>query len=416
MKFKSNMISRANIFVESLYLFGFSIFLILAPYSKQTVKTVFVFSITVFFLNKIFQFGKNFYLQLLPKTAVNPVLVYFTFFVIASTLFSLDIYYSQSVLFERYIGYLLFFLLGIDVVRKRKDALILGAAVVLSMVFLGIGGIWDVLHDPGQYERLSTAYGNSTNYVAYLALFLPLTVLFSFFARKKYLKFGGIIGALFLLPCFILQGSRTLWLAAPISIFVLLLFRNRNFAFYFLAFLITVFLCKGILFKGVFPLPHSIQQRTDAIFDPCQWWGTRIEFWKAGLAMLGDHPLFGVGLGMYGKMFSVYSPNFGSENLHAESLYVEIAAEMGLLGMVSFLSVFIVYLKKSIQSLGKIQDQDVYSMQAGLIGGIIASLILGCSTSIITVGVQNSPLFWFLFGMSVGLIPKEEKNSSMATG
>ncbi len=408
MKSKSNIISRANIFVENLYLLGFSIFLILAPYSKQTVKTVFVFSITVFFFNKIFQFGKKFHLQLLPKTVINPVLVYFAFFVIASTLFSLDIYYSQSVLFERYIGYLLFFLLGMNIVRKRKQVLLLGAFIILGAFFLCIGGIWDYIHDLHQY-RLTTAYGKSVNYVACLALFLPFAVMLSFFARSKYFKFGGSIATLLLLPCFILQGSRTLWLAVPISIFVLLLFRNRNYAFYFLAFLITVFLCKGILFKGIFSLSHTIQQRSDAIFDPNQWLETRVEFWKAGLAMLGDHPLFGMGLGMYGKMFSVYSPQFGTENLHAESLYVEIAAEMGLLGMISFLSVFIVYLKKSIQSLGKIQDQDVYSMQAGLIGGIIASLILGCSTSIITVGVQNSPLFWFLFGMSVGLIPKEEK-------
>ena len=59
-----------------------------------------------------------------------------------------------------------------------------------------------------------------------------------------------------------------------------------------------------------------------------------------GLQMFADHPILGVGLGNYPLLYQQYSQRLGidlrSEIRQAHNLYLEVAAETGLLGLLSF--------------------------------------------------------------------------------
>ena len=65
-----------------------------------------------------------------------------------------------------------------------------------------------------------------------------------------------------------------------------------------------------------------------------------------------DHPIAGVGIGHFEKKFQAYSNRFGflprQEDRQAHSLYLETAAEQGIIGIIAFAAVVIVVLRKAL--------------------------------------------------------------------
>ncbi|HMO87206.1 MAG TPA: O-antigen ligase family protein, partial [Lacipirellulaceae bacterium] len=68
---------------------------------------------------------------------------------------------------------------------------------------------------------------------------------------------------------------------------------------------------------------------------------TRVAIWKAGLRMVGDHPLTGVGAGtfelVYGKHY-IDRQNAGNVWRAAHSSYIQAAAELGIVGLLIWLA------------------------------------------------------------------------------
>jgi putative inorganic carbon (hco3(-)) transporter len=107
----------------------------------------------------------------------------------------------------------------------------------------------------------------------------------------------------------------------------------------------------------------------------------------AAAMMFRDHPLLGVGLGNYNTLYLRYSTIIGIdarlENRSAHSLYLEIAAERGLLGLTLF--GFIVYamfsgLRRADRDLTAAGLHDeagmVYALSAGMVSYMLTSTFL----------------------------------------
>jgi len=62
----------------------------------------------------------------------------------------------------------------------------------------------------------------------------------------------------------------------------------------------------------------------------------RFGYWGAALKMIADHPLLGVGLDNFGDRYSEYKLPTGREVKRAHNNYVQLAAEMGIPGLVVF--------------------------------------------------------------------------------
>ena len=64
----------------------------------------------------------------------------------------------------------------------------------------------------------------------------------------------------------------------------------------------------------------------------------RLAHWQAGLRMFDDHPWLGVGIGNYGANYARYPQPHWYEALgHAHNVFINFAAETGLLGLATFL-------------------------------------------------------------------------------
>lgn len=127
-------------------------------------------------------------------------------------------------------------------------------------------------------------------------------------------------------------------------------------------------------------------------------WDIRKALWDAGLVMISNHPLTGIGTGNFKSLVTLFSaevPDFVAHNS-----YVEIAAEMGVPGLFLFVAT-LVSAFVSLQPLAR----DTSSRKAlipetarGLQTGLLASAV-----ALFFVSAQYQKLLWLLVFLSVSL-------------
>jgi len=395
-------------FINSLLLVNLIVFITLAPFSKKAVKISFIFAFLLWIIINVLEFKLSFYKHLIAKTPINIQLLFFLFALSLSTLFSLDPYYSHAVFFERYLGYILFFCLGGYLARNMRNTTILIGTVIFGGILIGVGGIWDHLNLGTEYcfylgpGRLQTSFGQSISFPRFLVLYVPLSCSILFFARNKILKLGALVNTIFLLPCLIFNATRAGLVAVMISILIVSFVKNRKVTLLLLTFFWISFLLPAL----------GIKERVLTLFNYLSW-GERVPLWNMAIRMFKDYPVLGVGLGMHKKLLHQYweaSPLFTAFRIwHMHNTYLEILAEAGIVGISAFLWIFIRFFKHAFKTVKNIEGEQ-QAILLGLIGSVIAALILALSASNISAGVQETVMFWFLFGIAAGLasVKKEQ--------
>lgn len=129
-------------------------------------------------------------------------------------------------------------------------------------------------------------------------------------------------------------------------------------------------------------------------------------YYKYALWMVKDHPFIGVGSGNFNRCLAAYyykdpkrDPNFKDFITYdPHSTYLGLAAETGLLGLMSFLSIIILFLKYMFHIFKNSNDKYLKNLALGIIAAIIGILIQG-----ITMDVQNLRHLWFMLGIGISL-------------
>ncbi|MBI4563631.1 MAG: O-antigen ligase family protein [Planctomycetes bacterium] len=73
-------------------------------------------------------------------------------------------------------------------------------------------------------------------------------------------------------------------------------------------------------------------------------------YWDAGIKMTAEHPLLGVGINQFGDYYGHYKDDRQEETTHAHNDYLEVLAELGIVGLLSFIGLFLVAARKSFQA------------------------------------------------------------------
>jgi O-antigen ligase len=106
---------------------------------------------------------------------------------------------------------------------------------------------------------------------------------------------------------------------------------------------------------------------------------TRAIRWEAAARMLADNPLLGVGPGGFRSNYAAASHNaeIAEQTPVAHNMYLEVAAELGLPGLVLFLAVIACALVASERALRASEDpRPMIAIQTGLLGVLVASTFL----------------------------------------
>jgi putative inorganic carbon (hco3(-)) transporter len=214
--------------------------------------------------------------------------------------------------------------------------------------------------------------------------------------------------------------TRPLWYAAAILLTlcaVLTFSRGAALAFYGAAFLIAgvkkdkviLILLIVSLLAMPFLLPSGVREwgKTTHSFLEFFCNSDRIAFYRSAIQMIKTHPVIGVGVNTFSKVYHVYKVHdvdiITGETCYAHNNYLQMAGEIGLAG----LGIFMFFVLAVFWRLRKIyvdtsREAFVRNCALGLAAGILAFLLNGLTESSFYFS-KIVVLFWFVAGLAVSL-------------
>ncbi|MBU0534341.1 MAG: O-antigen ligase family protein [Candidatus Omnitrophica bacterium] len=136
----------------------------------------------------------------------------------------------------------------------------------------------------------------------------------------------------------------------------------------------------------------------------------RGEYWRAGLEMLKEKPLVGFGLGSFGRIYAKYKLPKAEETQMAHNDFLQIWTELGAVGFLIFLNIFIFYFRQMNRQIKKIDN--LSSIQKVFICGGYVSVLSFAFHSLgdFSFYVFNVPAILFMImGVSLSINCEEKK-------
>jgi O-antigen ligase len=271
------------------------------------------------------------------------------------------------------------------------------------------------LYSPGNFmSRLNTDRAFSTflypNALAsFLMMIFPFSVFCAVFCKKKRI-IAGII-SLLILFAFILTFSKGGAIALILSWVLFGVVRMRK-KYKIVTILVTLLLIALAIFFAY--NNNYVAGRVKPFKDSLR---VRLEYGQAGLEMIKEKPLHGFGLGCFGRMYAKYKLPKAEETQMAHNNFLQIWTELGIIGFLIFLSIFVFYFRemnrklKNLNSFSPIQKVFILGGYVSVLAFIFHSLG-DFSLYIFSV----SFILFFLIGISCGVNSQEKelKNPGVA--
>jgi putative inorganic carbon (HCO3(-)) transporter len=131
----------------------------------------------------------------------------------------------------------------------------------------------------------------------------------------------------------------------------------------------------------------------------------RLEVWSRAIYMIQDFPFTGVGLGLFGDVADTLYPFFlnapGSVP-HAHNLFLQIAVDVGIPGLIAWLSILFIMLTLSWQlhRFGRLRgDNWTAGLGAGLLCSQLALIVHGLLDAVTWGTVRPTPILWAVWGL-----------------
>lgn len=353
-------------------------------------------TITAWLLASMFN-GKKWKIQ--PNGLAWPISLFFIALLLSLT---------QALNFTRGVEVLLFsvftIILSLMTVNMIPDKTTLEKSIIVlfsSSVFVGLFGLFqfggNVIGLPDSITLLKYGYGAMTfgfpriqafsmeplyfaNY-----LLIPLSLAFAyFFSHVNFVKRWWLIGIMVLLLInFVLTVSRGgyLGLIATLLVFIIFYFRRvftrRNVIILFVFLAVAGGVYYGLAKSQSRALKSFTNQATgqDAKVGSESIQG-RLSAYSTAYNIFKWHEVFGIGLGNYGPYVANYpsnTPKSGWQIVNNE--FIEILAETGLVGTITYGLILLVIAWRSIMAIRLAKDQFLKATMFGLFAAFIGVMV-----------------------------------------
>jgi O-antigen ligase len=231
-----------------------------------------------------------------------------------------------------------------------------------------------------------------------LAFFLVYFIVYLRWGEIDYYKkFSFLMGILLFSFNLFYNGSRSAWLALFGGIFILTWIKSKRFCII----LVSLILIIAIILPPQYL--NLIGDKLDLELDNSN--RTRISLWKGALRIWLDHPINGVGVGNFQKVFKKgYVLSHSGTTVNAHNNFLQFAAEAGTLGLVTFgwfIYSIISYLYRSYQ-----KSNISKNFQLFILSSFIAVIIFQIQGLANVNFLENTSIrfFWFWLALNVSLI------------
>lgn len=256
--------------------------------------------------------------------------------------------------------------------------------------------------------RATSCFSTANDLGGYLLF--PLILVLNFLICQnvnKVRKVFLIAVSLLLITALALTLSRGAWLAFFVGAWVLLFFRSKVFSY---------LLIIGILVLSIdffIALPSKAKQHlrvgSSEVLSAAEW---RQGLWEDSLKMIKDRPLLGHGPNTFMQVFQEkpyrrrYKDFFPYSPAYAHNCYVQMGAEVGLLGLGCFFWILINFFRNIISMIISKSKNDRNNFLLVVLVGLASASAGFLAHSFVDTHLYSlrlSALFWVMIGLSVSI-------------
>ena len=363
----------------------------------------------------------------LRKTSLNQPILFYAGANLLALFVTSNIYESLAVLL-RILIYLLIFLLVVNNLQEKDVRRAFVTVVIMGFIISAIGVLqyfgmdwFRFLYPAAPTSRVFSILGNPDFLGGYLALILPLALilLLNCGLREKAGIFGAISFFVIMLGLF-LTGTRSALVAfggSFIFLSVLILLQKGMKRFkrrwsYILIISLVIFFALGFSGRGrikdfFFRFSTLLNPETLKADGSVQY---RLSVWRTSIAMFKDHPVLGVGPGVFKLHYPIYQANlrtfspgipfFSSQESRVHNEYLQTLAETGIIGTAAFLWLAICIFYSGLKYLYHTKEPKQKNIIIGLLAAISA-IFLDSIFAFPFHLTSHATLFWLFLGMLV---------------
>lgn len=292
-------------------------------------------------------------------------------------------------------------------IKEKKRLWILTGLVMASIFF-------DAVITIGQAIAASSLMGRRfcglVGYMAQAGLLsaaVPLLALTVVWRGRRRWRFIGLLLLVVAIVALLLNGARGAWLAAAITTVTVLAFVVRDCKQYLAGLGLAVLVLGGI-FTQVPHLEARLETLTQANYQSNS---ERLLMWRSAFRMFQDHPLLGVGTGHYSYAYRtqyILPEARERQQGHAHSNVMQMLAERGALGMVSFCGMWFYFIAFSLRGWLRTHEIAYLAFFAIVLGVMLQGL-----TEYNMGTVVVSKTYWFSLAIALQWIALTRKERSV---
>lgn len=332
-------------------------------------------------------------------------------------------YLGQSIhaLFLKNGKYLLLMLAIADGIKEKRVAIHMALVLCLTATFICWDGFYqffsgrdllffreagtlDVYRGAFEFHspRITATFPAANSLASYLVPVLMLGLALSFFyrvhTRKSAWGKGVCLGSMVL--CLLLTFSRGGLIACLGGVLMLAFLFKKKVLWVIPVIFLVVFLSGRNLYGN--------RAARDGAIDPTV--ETRLLMLKDAARMFRSHPWTGIGLNTYYKTHEK-NHSLAIPPSYAHNSYIQMIAEIGVVGFMSFMALMIYWFGKGLRSFGKLRDPELKF----LLGGALAGVLGLCAASFfdnVLFELLPATLFWIFMGYGAALTRIGSENST----
>ncbi len=322
----------------------------------------------------------------------------------------------------RYTTYILFCLVVYDMVQQRQD---LKRFFIASFPSAAIAVIWTIIvliiHiDQWQWTSAfrGSPFTNYSVYGAFTAIFFLICLSRLMFDNQQYdrvMWFGWIICfGIGLIMCF----SRGVWLSVIVAVGFMLLQLGKGVTHKKILFVgaacLVLLLCLSL--PGVYSaLMERISTTVDLNYASNR---ARIMRWGQAITMFLDSPILGKGYGAFAMLYeedvSLVGSYVAQYQLGAHSEYLQVMAELGIIGLVVWVWLNLAFLHYGFRALKRIEDGFYRSIIVGLMAVEISLMVHFVVNNLLNGDAIGVP-FWCIYGLLPAVVQIAERAKEKMT-
>lgn len=330
--------TRLKLWCKMGILFSLAIYISQIPFPKDnaSVKSLSLAVVAVLWITRLILERRFTFV----RTRLWWPIIIFTLITLVSVVGSIDVEYSLTNIKKyTFISVFLFFAI-VNNVQDLKDVKILLLALMISTGVFSLLALIDYfLFEPSFGSRLSFRYldKNLGRFSKFYDVVIPINLALVLITKEKIKKV--LFGLVFLLSITTIlfmqmRGSYVVIFLAILAI--AFVYRKKLFVFILIIpFFIAIMMPSNMATRAREMFKFGGYVKSDGVLN------YRLDTWKGAVRIIKEHPVLGLGIGK--SNFGKTAKKFNDLNIpydHAHNTILQIAVELGLVGLAAFLWLF----------------------------------------------------------------------------